>query len=132
MGLARGGALTGVEGDQEDVATHSLHELPGGYDSQVAIVLLEAQDGSPLFISSTVPHKMHDTLALARHEMTQLLDARRASPLQSDTLGDFLDDVFQAHPYAIYIERLYVMTERIGRNRDDMQVDIFQCRRRSA
>jgi len=75
---------------------------------------------------------MHDPLALARDEMTQLLDARRAGALQSNTLGDFMDDVFQAHPFAIDVERLHLMTEWIGGNRDYVQVDIFQCRRRNA
>src|SRR5436853_77500 len=119
MGLAGGSALTGVEGDQEDTAAHTLHELPGGYDSQVAIVLLEAQDGSPLRISPPVPHEMHDPVALARDEVAQLLDARRAGPLQGDTLGDFLDNISQAHPFAIDVEWLHVMTEGIGGNGDD-------------
>jgi len=71
-------------------------------------------------------------MALARHEVTQLLDARRAGSLQSDALWYFLDNVSQAHPFAIDVEWLHVMTERIGGNRHDMQVDIFQYRRRNA
>src|SRR2546421_13067716 len=101
MGLARGRALTCVEGDQEDSVSPTLHDLPGRYHSQVAIALLEAEDGSPLFISPAMPHKMHDPLALACHEMAHLFDSRRPRALQGDTLGDFLDDVLQAHPFAI-------------------------------
>src|SRR2546421_9707809 len=105
MGLARGRALTGVEGDQEDSVAHTLHKLPGCYRSQVAIVLLEAQDGS-LFISPTMPHEMHDTLALACYEVAHLLDGGRTGALQSNTLGYFRDDVFQAHPFTVDVERL--------------------------
>src|SRR2546423_1014043 len=79
-----------------------------------------------------MPHEMHDPLALARHEMTQLLNARRAGALQGDALWYFLDDVFQAHPFAIDVERLHVMTEGIGGNRDDVQVDIMQRGRGNA
>src|SRR5207248_5998235 len=102
--------------DQENIVAHTLHKFPGRYDSQLAIVLLEAQYGSPLFISPAVPHKMHDLVTLARHEMAQLLDPRRAGSLQGDALWYFLDNIPQAHPFAIDIERLHLMTEGIGGN----------------
>src|SRR3989442_10527970 len=108
MCLACSRALTGVESDQEDTVAHTLHELPGRYRSQIAIVLLEAEYGS-LFISPSMPHKMHDTLALACYKVAHLLDGRRAGALQSDALGDFPDDVSQAHPFAVDVERLYAV-----------------------
>jgi hypothetical protein len=71
---------------------------------------------------------MHDTLALACYEVAHLLDGGRTGALQSDALGDFQDDVFQAHPFTVDVKRLYLVTEGIGGDGDDVQVGILQGR----
>ncbi len=71
--LAGGGAGTGVERDQEDGAAHLAREVSGRHHIEVAVVLLEAEDGALFVVLAAVTHEMHDALLLVGDQQAEAL-----------------------------------------------------------
>lgn len=101
------------------------HKLFGRHFLEVALVLLKVEECSPLVLAA-LAYEKHDTMALVRYQGTHLFDSRRTRTLKDDSGGNFLDDVFEPHPFAINVEWLQFVVLWIRRNRDNVQAGI-QC-----